>query len=120
MDKNTLVKMLQDVARLVAAAIDSLNADEPVFPMNAVKRMREKICLDCGDPLEKPPIRGCCTTCYRRKMRAFETGAQLESDEIAAGKIAPIGFRLDAELNVLRLKNDIAASVKKSRKNTKE
>lgn len=85
--KNRLATIVQEVASLYKI----IEADEPVFPLDAQERLANGICLECKQPFKKSdkPKRGCHVSCHRRIMRAIEKHKYTEDEAIAAGTLAP-------------------------------
>lgn len=78
----------------IAEKIDSLTLQleklkENAFPEHARERLRDGLCLSCGNKLKTKPIRGCDANCYRNIKRDLDTGRYTEGQAITAGLLSP-------------------------------
>jgi hypothetical protein len=82
---------LERAVALLQQIIAELDALNPVFPESAAKKVRDGLCLNCGQPLGDDTTRACHTACYHRINTSIRLGELTEREAIERGLLPPKG-----------------------------
>lgn len=89
METEEIKKTLKNVLRQLGILLESIESESTQAPPRTIERLKKKLCVLCGNPLDGEPKRGCHANCHRKIDRAIKAGATTDSQAILDGQWAP-------------------------------
>jgi hypothetical protein len=91
MHPSDIQRQIDGIIQQLVQLREQVAEDGGVLPADAIQKLKDRICLNCGEPIPRStsPVRGCHPSCRKAVKRQIDAGILTDVQAINRGMWAP-------------------------------